>query len=221
MHSSNQGKVKNMAEGTIGIPGGVLPAMLALTGVLLAPVIAAIANFLSRPSLQRRQQVLDYKKSQLDLIDKALTVGKSVSDTLGVQIDVSAVEIEYHRILSSLSEPEPTDDMVMVGRRAAIVAFSAFLKRPWFFRLLWLPRPQSFGAWVATSAYYVLMLYWIMFIGTIVVPLLTTNRPAYIPATSKALLLVFLVVFPLMAYAARYVAVVKARSAALVLEGET
>jgi hypothetical protein len=146
-----------------GIPGiALLPAELALAGVLLAPVIGAIASLLSRPSLQRRQQELDYRKSQLDMIEKALTVGKSVSNTLGVQIDVSAVETEYRRVLSSITAPEHVGVEPAAGMQAT--AFSAFVKRPLVLRLLWLPRPQSLVGWIVASFYYITLVYFFLII---------------------------------------------------------
>jgi hypothetical protein len=47
----------------LAVAGAVVPAVLALAGVLLAPIIGAIANLLSRPRLLRRQQELEYKKA--------------------------------------------------------------------------------------------------------------------------------------------------------------
>ena len=75
-----------------GLSADDLPAILTLSGALLAPVVGAIASWLTRSSPQRRLQETEYKKAQLDLIERSLTVGKLVSNMLGRSIDASAAE---------------------------------------------------------------------------------------------------------------------------------
>ena len=67
----------------------LLQTILTFSAALLAPIIGTIAGLLSRSTLQRRQQETEYKLKRLDLIDRTIDVGKSVSNTTGINIDIS------------------------------------------------------------------------------------------------------------------------------------
>jgi hypothetical protein len=100
--------VKRGRRGPLNIT--LIQAVLAFSGALLAPIIGTIAALLSRSELQRKQQEAEYNIKRLDLIDKTITVGKSISNTLRVEIDVSLAQSEYARVLNSLSEPPPPSE---------------------------------------------------------------------------------------------------------------
>lgn len=180
-----------MAEGTI--PGGAaLPATLALAGALLAPIIGVIANALSRTSIQRRQQEMEYWKTRLDLIEKALSAGQSLSNALNVQIDVSNIETEYRRVLLAIREPKPP----------AIDTPMPFEQRAFLLRMVMLPKPAALAGWIATSTFYIFSIYFVLYI---LVNILVEWPPhSLIPN---------LVVFIAIIFVARYGAIRSARAA--------
>jgi hypothetical protein len=88
-------------------PITLFPAVLTFSAALLAPVIGAVVGLLSRTSLQRKQQETEYNIKRLELIEKIVGVGKSLSSDLGISVDTSLARSEYLRIVASVSEPEP------------------------------------------------------------------------------------------------------------------
>jgi hypothetical protein len=123
----------------------LLQAVLTFSGALLAPVIGTIVALLSRSDLQRRQQEIEYNIKRLDLIDKTITVGKSMSNILGIDIDVSLAQTSYTRVLNSLSEPTPPSEQ-------DLLPFERY-RLP--MRLLMLPRPTSISGWIASFLFYI------------------------------------------------------------------
>ena|SRR5271170_8053056 len=85
----------------------LLQTILTVAGVVLAPAIGVVAGLLSRPGIQRRQQEAEYKLKRLELIEKSITVGKSLSNSLNASVDISLVTAEYTKVVNSLSEPVP------------------------------------------------------------------------------------------------------------------
>jgi hypothetical protein len=126
----------------------LLQAVLTFSGALLAPVIGTIAGLLSRSSLQRKQQEAEYKIKRLDLIDRAIGVGKTLSNSLGINIDISLAQGEYIRILRSIpeSKPPPEQDLLPFERHSFPV------------RLLILPRPTSISGWIASTLFYMYLI---------------------------------------------------------------
>jgi len=147
----------------------LLQAVLTFSGVLLAPVMGTIAGLLSRSGLQRKQQEAEYKIKRLDLIEKAISVGRSVSNTLLVDIDVSFAQAEYLRVLNSLSEPEPPSEQ-------DLLPFERY-KLP--IRLLILPKPTSISGWISSFFFYIYLIcgiFYLMFgILTLTVPSLSVR----------------------------------------------
>jgi hypothetical protein len=116
----------------------LIQAVLTFSGVVLAPVIGTIVGLVSRSDLQRRQQETDYNIKRLDLIEKSISVGKTLSNALGVEIDVSQAQSEYTRVLTSLSAPVSRSDLL------------PFKRHPFPLSLIMLPRPASIGGWIAS-----------------------------------------------------------------------
>jgi len=94
----------------------------------------------------------------LELIDKVIVVGKSLSNHLGINVDISRAQSEYLRIIASLSEPEPP----------SVTETLPFEQHHLPVRLFVLPMPTSMIGWIATFTYYINVLVAILLI--IVVP---------------------------------------------------
>jgi hypothetical protein len=143
-----------MADPTASSSIALLQTILTFSGALLAPIIGTAASLFSRSPLQRRQQELEYRVRQLELFDKAVSVGKSLSDAIGKPFDGAIIEAEYYRLVRQLPEkPPPT------------VEESAYEQRNFLMRLFWLPHPQTISGWIASSLYYI---YAMMFVVSLV-----------------------------------------------------
>jgi hypothetical protein len=92
----------------------LVQAVLGFIAALAAALAAPLIGFFSRP----QQRYMDYKVKQLDLIEKALAVGKSLSNVQANPVDVSMLNTEYLHAISSLSEPQPISDEEVFGTRA-------------------------------------------------------------------------------------------------------
>jgi hypothetical protein len=121
------------------------PAVLTFSAALLAPIIATVASLLARSRLKRQEEQIDYRIKKLELIDKVLTVGKSLSNFLHEKIDASTTEIEYFKIVASLPEDEPISNNVIFGNAR-------------FTNALRIPPPQSFAEFIVMWVYYLYLL---------------------------------------------------------------
>ena len=128
--------------------------LLTFSGALLAPIIGTIASLLSRSTLQRKHQETEYTIKRLDLIDRAIGVGKSVSNTLGTNVDVSLAQAEYMRILRSIPEIAPSQEQDLLP----------FERHSFLVRLLMLPRPSSISGWIASTLFYIYLIYTPIFV---------------------------------------------------------
>jgi hypothetical protein len=70
------------------------------------PFLGDAAGTLIRPSLQRKQQEAEYLLKRLELLEKTLSVGKSVSNRLHVRLDVYEVVAEYRSIVEKIETSE-------------------------------------------------------------------------------------------------------------------
>ena len=96
-----------MADATVSSSITLLQTILTFSGALLAPIIGTAASLISRSPLQRRQQAIEYRVKQLELFDKAVSVGKSLSEALGKPFDGSIIEAEYYKLIRQLPEQPP------------------------------------------------------------------------------------------------------------------
>lgn len=141
-----------MADPTASSSIALLQTILTFSGALLAPIIGTAASLFSRSPLQRRQQAIEYRVKQLELLDKAVNVGKSLSEAAGKPFDGTIIEAEYYKLIRQLPEqPPPTIEQ------------SAYEQRNFLMRLFWLPHPQTISGWIATTLFYI---YGLMFIVT-------------------------------------------------------
>jgi hypothetical protein len=126
-------------------PVTLFPAFLTFSGALLAPIIGVVVGLLSRTSIQRRQNEVEYNIKRLELIDKIIVVGKSLSNHLDIYVDISGAQSEYFRIMASLTESEPP----------SVNAMLSFEQHDLPIRLFMLPIPKSMVGWIATFTYYI------------------------------------------------------------------
>src|ERR1700745_577658 len=96
-----------MADPTASSSIALLQTILTFSGALLAPIIGTAASLFSRSRLQRRQQAIEYRVKQLELLDKAVSVGKSLSEALGRPFDGTIIEAEYYKLIRQLPEQPP------------------------------------------------------------------------------------------------------------------
>jgi hypothetical protein len=147
-----------MADTAVPSALTLLPTVLTVSGVLLAPVIGALASLLSRSDLQRKQQEVEYKIKRLEMIEKAISIGKSISNNLATSVDVSLAESEYLRVLKSLPEPEPPSEQDLLP----------FERHSLPIRLLMIPKPLSISGWIAGFLFYI---YLVTAVLTLFIPL--------------------------------------------------
>jgi hypothetical protein len=143
-----------MADATASSSIALLQTILTFSGALLAPIIGTAASLFSRSPLQRRQQAIEYRVKQLELFDKAVSVGKSLSEALGKPFDGSVIEAEYYKLIRQLPEQPPPS-----------IEESAYEQQNFFMRLFWLPHPQTISGWIASSLYYI---YSVMFVVSLI-----------------------------------------------------
>jgi len=143
-----------MADATASSSIALLQTSLTFSGALLAPIIGTAASLFSRSPLQRRQQAIEYRVKQLELFDKAVSVGKSLSEALGKPFDGSVIEAEYYKLIRQLPEQPPPS-----------IEESAYEQQNFFMRLFWLPHPQTISGWIASSLYYI---YSVMFVVSLI-----------------------------------------------------
>ncbi|HEY4471038.1 MAG TPA: hypothetical protein VGN21_07690 [Stellaceae bacterium] len=139
-----------MADATVSSSITLLQTILTFSGALLAPIIGTAASLISRSPLQRRQQAIEYRVKQLELFDKAVSVGKSLSDALGKPFDGSIIEAEYYKLMRQLPEQPPSAE-----------EFPADVQRNFLMRFFWLPHPQTISGWIASTLFYI---YGVMFV---------------------------------------------------------
>jgi hypothetical protein len=130
-----------------------LKAVIGILAAVVAPLAGTVGAFLSRTSIQQKQQEIDFKKKRLELIEATVKVGQLMSDSLKCRLDLSSIETEFLRIVVSLPEPEPMDQ-----RRT-------FELSPLHIRIFRLPRPGTLAGWIASSIFYVFLCYLLIFIG--------------------------------------------------------
>jgi len=144
-----------MADATVSSSITLLQTILTFSGALLAPIIGTAASLISRSPLQRRQQAIEYRVKQVELFDKAVSVGKSLSEALGKPFDGSIIEAEYYKLMRQLPEqPPPSAEELRASQH-----------RNFLVRLFWLPHPQTISGWIASSLFYI---YSVMFFVTLV-----------------------------------------------------
>jgi hypothetical protein len=132
-----------------------LKIVLGFAGALLVPIVGAIASFLARTGTQRRLQEIELRKAQLDLIEKTVTVGRTISNALKASFDLSTLETEFLRIVISIPErvpPPPGQPM-------------PFEESPLPIRIFRLPRPASLTGWMLSAAFYLFLIYLAIFVG--------------------------------------------------------
>jgi hypothetical protein len=131
-----------------------LKTVLGFVAALLVPIVGAIASFVSRTGTQRRLQEIDLRKARLDLLEKTVAVGQTISNTLKASIDLSTLKTEYLRIVVSIPEPEPPSP----GQPMP------FEESPLPIRIFLLPRPASLTGWMLSAAFYLFLFYLVIFV---------------------------------------------------------
>jgi hypothetical protein len=186
------------AAGPPGIP--LIQAVLTFSGALLAPIIGTIASLLSRSDLQRRQQETEYKMARFALLEKAITLGNALSDISKKRIDLSVAESEFLRLLSSLSEPAPPSPLDTLP----------FERRPFLIRIFMVPRPHSISGWIASSAFYIFLLY--SFIG-LMYPYISLQSGIPLDIFESSIVMLGFLVMLLISFLARRWAIRSAKAA--------